>query len=218
MSPFSPPMEASTPFSSVDTLLGMATDLWPIIHRLSNLSEVQADLAEAEETGNSSKASVLRTELESTSSAIEMALKAWTPTPTTGTSIISTDNDDTTSQNPQLQSIFHNAEAYRQAAFIHLYRYVKSHARRSTKVQTHTKAALHACLKVVEWAGPMSALLWPLFVAACEAVDGGDKEGAREVFRRVEGYVDLSFPLFSLVVASMEIGRDLTNMLLTTDV
>jgi len=39
---------------------------------------------------------------------------------------------------------------------------------------------------VVEWAGPTSALLWPLFVAACEAVEEEDRGLARKAFAGVE--------------------------------
>lgn len=45
---------------------------------------------------------------------------------------------------------------------------------------------LKNCVATVGHRGPMSALLWPLFVAACEAGEGRDRELAREAFEKVE--------------------------------
>lgn len=51
--------------------------------------------------------------------------------------------------------------------------------------------SLVACSSVVQLAekcfnGPMSALLWPLFVAACEAVTEDDRELALKAFEGTE--------------------------------
>jgi hypothetical protein len=185
----SPYLPSASPLNSVDTLLGMATDLWPIIHRLSHLLDAKSDLQAAEAAGNPSKATVLRTELESTSHAIELALTNWTPSfpnshgspPNDGA-----ESDPLATEDARLQSILNNAEAYRQAAFVYLYKDVKGLPRRSKTVQTHAKATINACEMVVEWAGPMSALLWPAFVGACEAVEEGDREMARRAFEGIE--------------------------------
>jgi hypothetical protein len=173
----------------------MATDLWPIIYRLSHLLEAKRDLQAAEASGNMSKATVLRTELESTSHAIELALTNWVPSipsipssPPHGESEIGLDEGS----DARIQSILNNAEAYRQAAFVYLYRDIQNFPRRSKKVQEHAKFVLHACERVVEWAGPMSALLWPLFVGSCEAVEFEDREMATRAFTGTERYV-LSF-------------------------
>jgi len=193
--------------SNVDTLLGASTTLWPIIHRLSDLLTAQADLRQAEDSGNTSKASVLRTEFESTASAIELALTKWAPqTPLSQSSsqdVLFTESleqdldhrivaaeEDTISLNPscssevdpRLESILSNAEAYRQASLIYLYRYIRLLPTTSSLVQKHTKLALTACSRVVEWKGPMSALLWPLFISSCEAVDGEDRDMAKDAF------------------------------------
>lgn len=170
----------------------MATDLWPIIHRLSHLLEAKRELQAAEASGNLSKATVLRTELESTSHAIELALTNWVPSipsistsPPHGESELDLDE----ASDSRLQSILNNAEAYRQSAFIYLYKDIKNYPRRSKKVQQHSKLALQACERVVNWAGPMSALLWPLFVSSCEAVEFEDREMARGAFGGTERYV-----------------------------
>lgn len=60
-------------------------------------------------------------------------------------------------------------------------------------MQQHSKLALQACERVVDWAGPMSALLWPLFVSSCEAVEFGDREMARRAFGGTERYMLTSF-------------------------
>lgn len=170
----------------------MATNLWPIIHRLSHLLEVKGELQAAEASGNMSKATVLRTELESTSHAIELALTNWVPSipsvpssPPHGESDLGLDQES----DARIQSILNNAEAYRQSAFVYLYRDIRNFTRRSKKVQQHSKLALHACERVVEWAGPMSALLWPLFVGSCEAVELEDREMASRAFTGTERYV-----------------------------
>lgn len=170
----------------------MATDLWPIIHRLSNLLEAQQELRDAEEAGNFTKVNVLRTELESTTHAIELALTNWSPSISPASllgSSSSADGETDPVDDARMQSIMNNAEAYRQAALVYLYRYIKHSPRRSQNVQRHTKLALQACCMVVDWAGPMSALLWPLFISACEAVSSEDREAARKAFDGTDRYV-----------------------------
>lgn len=90
-----------------------------------------------------------------------------------------------------MQSILNNAEAYRHSAFIYLYRTIQSLPRCHPSVQKHTHLSLLACSNVVELAeqcldGPMSALLWPLFVAACEAMTESDRALAMNAFGRTE--------------------------------
>src|SRR5438045_1336245 len=86
----------------------------------------------------------------------------------------------------RLQSVLSNAEAYKQGALVYLNRHIRASPRRSHLVQIHTKQALHACLRVVAFAGPMCALLWPLFISACEAVEEADRNSARTVFKLVK--------------------------------
>ncbi|KAL5328740.1 hypothetical protein ACEPPN_002243 [Leptodophora sp. 'Broadleaf-Isolate-01'] len=192
--PTSPPFPAppasansipNSPLSAVDTLLGFSTDLWPIIHRLSHLLSFKNSLEAAIAAGQTSKATVLRTELESTSQAIENALATWKPTFTS--SAEDADREHIETQSTRIQSIFHNAEAYRHSAFVYLYRTIRSQPRTHPMVQKHAHLALQACSNVVQLAeqcfdGPMSALLWPLFVSACEATTEGDRELAMNGF------------------------------------
>lgn len=91
----------------------------------------------------------------------------------------------------RIQSILSNAEAYRQSAFIYLYRTIKELPRSNCLVQKHTRLSLIACSNVVDLAascdsGPMSALLWPLFVASCEALTEEDRNLAIKAFTGVE--------------------------------
>jgi hypothetical protein len=188
-----------SPLNAVDTLLGLSTDLWPIIHRLSHLLSFRQLLEDALIAGELSKATVLRTELESTSQAIEIALTNWKPTLTPTSPSSDTDDFDEDKEpiiqdkieETRLQSILNNAEAYRHSAFVYLYRTIRSLPRSHSIVQKHTHISLEACSNVVKLAeecqnGPMSALLWPLFVAACEATTPEDRLLAIDAFGGTE--------------------------------
>lgn len=143
------------------------------------------------------KIAVLRTELQTTAEAIEGALGQWTPC--LPPNFVS-DNDDATKvikREPQdgtdavaetgrIHSILNNALAYRHSALVYLYRTIYGYSRSSPSVQTQAHIALTHCVATVAHAGPMGALLWPLFVAACEAVSQDDRELARRAFDAVE--------------------------------
>lgn len=168
----------------MDTLLGLSTNLWPIIHRLSHLLPAKKALKAAIVAGETSKAAVLRTELESASQAIEHALRDWQPT-------INDIAIDNLAYETRFQSILSNAEAYRHSAFVYLYRTIHGSPRDHPTVQRHAHLSLAACSSVVSLAaqchdGPMSALLWPLFVASCEAVTPEDRALAQAAFDGTE--------------------------------
>ncbi|KAK1988385.1 fungal-specific transcription factor domain-containing protein [Colletotrichum cereale] len=192
LTPF-PPLDssASSSLGSVDTLLGFSTTLWPIIHRLSNLLTLKTELQVAIADGQTTKVAVLRSEFETTSEAIEHALKLWQPSFPPGFSPdtmddVTTDESEVATERARLHSILNNALAYRHSAFVYLYRSIYGYARRHHLVQHHTHTALSHCAATVNHAGPMAALLWPLFVAACEAIDPDDRELARQAFVAVE--------------------------------
>jgi hypothetical protein len=190
--------------NAVDTLLGFSSDLWPTIHRLSHLLSLKTQLETAVAVGSPSKAIVLRTELENSSLAIELALTNWKPAlssiPSNPSACSSSDESNIQSEeilkqdvmnDARIQSILNNAEAYRHSAFVYLYRTIRSLSRVNKLVQTHVHLSLQACSNVVNLAekcenGPMSALLWPLFVAACEATREEDRELAVQGFRGIE--------------------------------
>ena len=165
----------------------MATTLWPIIHRLSNLAGVKEELDTAIAKGQTSKAAVLRTELETTASAIQVALKHWQP-------MLPPDWNLSTTERARLQSILNNALAYRHSAFVYLHRTIYGHSRSHPSVQDHAHLSLTHCAGSVSGDGPMSALLWPLFVAACEATSLEDRELASKSFStidRVQGMANI---------------------------
>jgi len=187
LQPF-PPLDVppASPLSSVDTLLGMATTLWPTIHRLSSLLALKQQLEAAVACGQATKAAFLRSEFESTSTAVETALKRWQPTIPPCLLVDEQDGDavrvGAVEERARLQSILNNALAYRDSALMFLYRSIHGYSRRHALVQRHAHVALTHCVATVSHAGPMSALLWPLFVAACEAVSLGDRDLARQAF------------------------------------
>lgn len=190
LAPFPPDSRAgSSPFGNVDTLLGMATSLWPIIHRLSNLLTLKDQLDSAVTHGELSKVAVLRTEFDITASSIETALKDWTPG-LPPSSVLTRNPEELTSEQAveraRLQSILNNALSYRHSAFVYLYRTIYGYPRTHALVQRHTHVSLTHCVGTVNNAGPMGALLWPLFVAACEATSLGDRDLARQAFVAVE--------------------------------
>lgn len=198
--PLPEPGSLSKPLNSVDTLLGLSTDLWPIIHRLSHLLSYKVSLDAALAAGQTSKAIVIRTELENTSQAIELALDNWTPTFETYADSPRSQSDDSEmgeadlpslTEDSRLQSILNNAEAYRHSAFVYLYRIIRSHPRSHPVIQKHAHLSLRACANVVKQAerchdGPMSALLWPLFVSSCEAITDEDRDLAARAFKGTE--------------------------------
>ncbi|KKF96500.1 hypothetical protein CFO_g1124 [Ceratocystis platani] len=187
--------------SSIDSLLGMFTSLWPIIHRLSALQGLKRNLAAAITAENASSIPILKAEFETGSAAIETALEEWQPelpggcsiadlspdsNPSTSTAVAT---DSATALHPaqgRVRSILNNALAYRHSASVFLYRSIYGCARDHPLVQRHAHAALVHCMRTVQNAGPMSALLWPLFVAACEASETADRDLARRAFLAVD--------------------------------
>lgn len=171
-----------TALSAVDTIFGLVGDLWPIIHRLACLVDVKRNLEKEEiASAGQEKANNMRTDFETNTSSIELALLQWIPNLPASVVTIENPADDS-----RLQSIMNHAEAHKQAGFVYLYRTILSQPRSSPKVQTPVKRGLQACLRVVVFSGPMAALVWPLFTAACEAAEDVDRNVARTVFRHLE--------------------------------
>jgi len=192
----------------------MATTLWPIIHRLAGALSLKSDLDSAvRSNAMPSKIAVLRTEFESTAEAIEAALSQWQPhlppgfvpgeravqdpdfimrtfkeiqsLPTNSASSIIAPRR-TSEEEGRIHSILHNALAYRHSAFVYLYRTVYTYPRRHEALQKHVHLSLVHCVATVNHAGPMGALLWPLFVAACEAIDIEDRKLAEKAFAAIK--------------------------------
>ncbi|MCJ1385376.1 hypothetical protein MMC17_008498 [Xylographa soralifera] len=174
--------------SGVDTLFGLITDLWPMLHRLASLVDVKHNL-EREEMANpgQDKTTSMRSDFDSSVANIELGLHQWSPKIPTSMISVESPADDS-----RLQSVLNNADAYKQAALVHLYHDIMSHSRSSPKIQASSKQALQHCLRVVIFSGPMAALLWPLFTAATQAIEEPDREVARTVFRHLENRQGMS--------------------------
>ena len=168
--------------ASVDTLFGLVADLWPLMHRLASLVDVKRNLDKEEfpSPGQDDK-STMRTDFETNTASIDLALHQWVPKLPASVMTIETPADDS-----RLQSVLINAEAHRQACLIFLNRTMLGNARNTQKVQTPVKQALQACLRVVIFSGPMAGLVWPLFTAAVEAVEEVDRNVAKTVFQHLE--------------------------------
>ena len=173
------PQEMSA-MSAVDTQFGLVSDLWPIIHRLAHLQDLRQEI-ERRRQQSPGRVEVMRQDLETRSATMELAIHQWVPK-LSGSML----SPDLSADDSRLQSILSNAEAYKQSAFVYLFRSVHGYPRNAPKVQHHAKQSLQACLRVIIFAGPLTALLWPLFTAACEAVEEVDRNVARTVFRHVE--------------------------------
>ncbi|EHK16142.1 uncharacterized protein TRIVIDRAFT_232488 [Trichoderma virens Gv29-8] len=177
---------ATVPAGNADTLLGMATSLWPIIYRLSTLGGLKRQLLSAELRGDDSETAKLRIEFETTAAAVELALQEWV-LPTDESLPKDTDNPIMAgvSAQKQMQSILNSAMAYRHSGFVYLYRTIYGYSRRHAVVQHHAHISLTHCVGTVKNKGPMGALLWPLFVASCEATDTADRELSRQAFAAI---------------------------------
>ena len=186
----SPPGYIDSPLNAVDTLLGLSTQLWPIIHRLSHLLSHKTSIKAALAAGQTSIATVLQAELKNTSQAIELTLTNWSPTTRPKASPSENEGDEfpkplakDRAEGSCIEGILNNAEAYRHSAFIYLYRTIRCLPRSHYLIQKHAYLSLRACAKAVETTqGP----LWPLFVAACEAVTDDDRMSAMRAFRKME--------------------------------
>jgi hypothetical protein len=193
----SPTSSETLPLLPVDPLLGMTTELWPIIHEISNLANMQKEVQAAKLSGFHAAAAALQAESNIKADNIELVLKNWRPLKRNGMTTSSLDfcTKQGTKIDNRIQSIICNAEAYRQAAFVYLHHNIKALPRRSSTVQYHAKAALAACLRVVMYEGPMAAILWPLFISACEAIKEVDRVVARTAFREAisrQGMMNIS--------------------------
>jgi hypothetical protein len=189
----SPPGYINSPLNAVDAIFGHSTELWPIIHRLLHLLPLKTSIRTAEEAGQTNIAAVLKVELESTSQAIEWALTNWSPIIRTKASPSENEGDEfpkplaKDSVEGSCIGILNNAEAYRNSALIYFYRTIKCLPRSHCLIQKYVYLSLSACDNAVEHAECCSnGPLWPLFVAACEAVTGEDRMLATRAFIGME--------------------------------
>lgn len=172
----------------VDALLGLATSLWPVIQKLSGLLTLKNDLEASVAHGDVSGATVTQAKFDAECAAVEFLLEEWQPVMPTECPSYSDFEKLSSSAKGKMkgfQSIFNNALAYRHSALVYLYRTIYNAPRNHPVVQHHASVSLVHCKDTVLHEGPMGALLWPLFVASCEAVDPMDRQSARDTFQGI---------------------------------
>ncbi|QLI66739.1 L-arabinose-responsive transcription regulator ARA1 [Metarhizium brunneum] len=179
---------SSSPPVSVDALLGLATSLWPVIHRLSGLLTLKNCMEESVSRGDFSGTADLRARFGAECAAVESSLEEWQPMLPVVCDPQTNLEQSTASfgaRMSQFQSIFNTALAYRHSALVYLHRTIYDSPRGDPTVQRHTSISLVHCEATVRHEGPMGALLWPLFVASCEAVEPTDRDLASKAFRGI---------------------------------
>ena len=181
----------ASPHDSVDALLGMATPLWPVLYQLSSLVSLRDEIETVVLSNDIAGAAALRSGLEAKASTIEATLHRWEPEmmPMPVHEALRSE------VHSRMQSISHSALAYRHSALVFLYRTIYNYPRDHPIVQTHTHTSLIHCAETANHGGPMGALLWPLFVASCEALNPEDRERSEVVFaalHRRQGMVNIS--------------------------
>ena len=121
----------------------------------------------------------MQSELDEDSRQIELFLLQWKPD---SLPLIQREDPALASNQQSMQS---HAEAWRQAALVHLRTAILGQPRSSAKIREGVKQIYQNCLKVILFSGPSKGLLWPLFVAASQTEDSMDMEVARNCFRRL---------------------------------
>lgn len=153
----------------------------PVLHRLSRLRSVKAAIDEAFVDGNSSKSAVLKSEFESESQGIKLALLSWR------CMVLRDRGHSDPNEEAKLKSIMHNADAYRHSALVYLYREAYFYPQAHPLVQKHLHLSLLACRDSIElsrqyYDGPTLALLWPAFIVSCDAITKDDRDMASMAF------------------------------------
>ncbi|KAF9875053.1 hypothetical protein CkaCkLH20_07319 [Colletotrichum karsti] len=173
-------------FDGIDPVLGMADDLWPTLHRLSELATMKRELQTAMATGQSSKFAVLRTEYQTTYKAIEHALETWHPVLPPGFDLVNRIVDGpehaTEAELANIRWITSTALAYRQSALVYLYSTISEYPSSHDLVQKHAQAALWHCAAAVSHGAAGLTILWPLFFSACHAICSRDRGLVRQAF------------------------------------
>ncbi|RSM08813.1 hypothetical protein CEP52_004503 [Fusarium oligoseptatum] len=152
----------------------MSAPLWPTLHRIAQLLDLKMEFQAAKERKENSKAAVLREELRISADAIQYSLENWDPH--LGVDLVDA------SEVLGGQSAIHSALSYRHSSLVYLFRTIHKYPGSHIQVQSHVRASLKHCNDALSAADPPGTLLWPLFVAACEAISVGDRILADKAF------------------------------------
>lgn len=167
-----------TPPNGAHSLLGLAATLWPVIYRLSGLLAVKREVERLVAHGDATAAAELQATYHEECASVESALDVWHPVLPSAYDVdtfLGTPPSSSKLEAQQFRSIFNNALAYKHSALVYLYRTIYDSPTQHPVVQHHVSASLVHCEATVRHEGPRGALLWPLFVASCEAVDPTDR-------------------------------------------
>ncbi|VUC26159.1 unnamed protein product [Clonostachys rosea] len=170
----------------VDPLLGLSETLWPLLYRLGVLLSRLEEWKIAVETGNAFESDVLYIAVQASAATLKEALETWEPVVPQGYVVnegnISREDGEVTPDCLTIRAMFHNALAYRYAALLQLHKAAYGRPRHHPHVQENVHLTLSHCMEVTCSNGPVSALLWPLFIAASEAVTKEDRLTATQTF------------------------------------
>ena len=146
-----PVLELSLIEGALRPFLGLADDFVPILYHLiaafNTTLQIHEDRGNAKSSELSERIAAFSNEKEN----IRSAILHWKP------------------KSDVMGSLFYVAEAYRSAAWIFLSRNIDQQDRRSSDVQEAVDIVLKNCELAISCKGPLLALLWPFFTAACEA-------------------------------------------------
>ena len=159
--------------------MGVITTLWPALQNLCDLAQLRRDSECAFHRGELAEATAMHQHLEAASLVLMAELREWKPPLNLGDERL----DGTESKSSVEQGILHNALGYRDSACVYLQRVVLRCPSEDTLVQRHAHDSLVHCYETACNSGvSLSALLWPLFMAACEARYPGDRKLAEQAF------------------------------------
>ncbi|KAH8683226.1 fungal-specific transcription factor domain-containing protein [Tricladium varicosporioides] len=191
-------------YTSISNFLRLPTTLWPIINRLPQLRILRKFLEAALAENETGKAAVLRTEFDNASQGIKLALQGWKapllfddlPAQATNNSFLAEASTDDAAR-AQFQCVVNHTEAFRHSAFVYLYRVGHSYPRTHPLLQKHISLALSHCAEAVRYEGdgqrvPKQSLLWPLCIAACQAISQEHRDLATHVLNVITSRGDMS--------------------------
>ncbi|CAH0025409.1 unnamed protein product [Clonostachys rhizophaga] len=171
---------------AIDPLLGLSETLWPLLYRLGVLLSRLEEWKMAVEAGDAFDSDILYIAIQTSAATLKETLETWVPVIPQGYVLsdgnISRQDGQITPDCLTIRAMFHNALAYRYAALLQLHKAAYGRPRHHPCIQENVHLTLSHCMEVTSSNGPVSALLWPLFIAASEAVTKEDRLMATQTF------------------------------------